>query len=207
MPILELENNKNILFVHIPKTGGTSVESWLSRHGNLIFYTHSPRRPFNCSPQHMTWRDIQFLFCNKEWSYTFSVVRNPYTRIESEFSYRHKEQLKNGRQTINFNTWVEKSLDEVEKNPYFLDNHFRPQSDYLSPDVNIFRLEDGLINILEKVAEETGLTAPAEIPHLNKGLGTPSFDWSSDLLLRFNDFYKNDFELLEYEERRIKIRK
>lgn len=206
MPILEYKN-KNILFIHIPKAGGTSIEDWLAQQGNLMFYTHNPRRPFNCSPQHMTWRDIQFLFCNKKWDYSFSIVRNPYERMESEFAYRHRDKLELGRQTLNFSNWVEKSLDAVENNPYYMDNHFRPQHEYLAEDVSIFHLEDGLENILQTVSKETGLECPESIPHKNQRKGRPNFDWSSQLLTRFNEFYKDDFELLGYEKRTIKTRR
>jgi len=205
MPII-FDDVKKILFIHIPKTGGTSIEEWLSQKADLTFLAHNPRAPFNHSPQHMTWKDIQFLFCALDWDYCFSIVRCPYRRAESEFAYRHRSTLAEGRQTHNFNTWLEEALESAENDQYYLDNHIRPQSDFLAEEMDIFRYEDGLSNIIQEISSKTGFKPPKVIPHSNKMIGNPKFDWSSELLKKFNDFYKSDFDLLKYKMRNIIVR-
>ncbi len=44
-----------------------------------------------------------------------------------------------------------------------------------------------------------------DIPHANKRVGKPSFDWSAELLKKFNMFYADDFEILGYPLRQIQV--
>lgn len=200
MPVLDTPDGE-ILFVHIPKTGGSSVEAWLGENGRVSFLAHNPRRPFGCSPQHFTWRDIQFLTANKQWRYAFSIIRCPYARMESEFAFRFPKGNVDGLQAQNFGTWMENAMSSYDKNPYALDNHLRPQVDFLAPKVKVFRFEDGLDKIMAEVSADTGIALPTQNFHVNKRLSKPSFDWSTPLLMQFNAFYKHDFEALGYDMR------
>jgi hypothetical protein len=72
---------KNILYLHIAKTGGTSVTEALLRHGGYVYPDWIKKHMFmnqalkRCE-YHMFKPDI-----------TFSVVRNPYSRMQSSFKH------------------------------------------------------------------------------------------------------------------------
>ena len=69
-------NKNNCIFVHIPKTGGTSIARTLSRTQN-----------------HITAQRYIHNLGMKKWnnSFTFTIVRNPWDREISSFFYRYKK--------------------------------------------------------------------------------------------------------------------
>lgn len=92
-------NQMNILFIHIPKTGGTSVEKYLSAKYKIplnskALYTCYPNNIYkniNSSLQHISYNTI--LKYKKKFSIDeknikiFTIVRNPYTRIISDLFF------------------------------------------------------------------------------------------------------------------------
>lgn len=76
------------IFLHIPKTGGTSVSQWLTNNtpGCITYpYTHPKLSELNYKHPHC---------------YTFTLVRNPWSRIVSFYKYFSNRYL-NGCFTIN----------------------------------------------------------------------------------------------------------
>jgi len=186
------KNQKTVLFVHIPKTGGTSIELTLRHHCRLFFY--SPEKPIlNSSPQHFPIKDINDIFGSSFYDYSFSIIRNPYKRIESEYFYQ-KSMTKN---LPGFNEWLEKSIAIYLENPFYMDNHFRPQSYFLDDSVAIFRFEDGLEKPFLKVCSELGLTKPIELPRILYTDKTP-IQWHTESIDAVNNIYSSDFEKFGY---------
>lgn len=90
-------SDRNLLFIHIPKTGGTSVEKALGLFGDWQLEDQSHLFGLIQSPQllahgwgsaflqHLTWFEIQ-----QEWNFDralcFSVVRNPWARFASVYT-------------------------------------------------------------------------------------------------------------------------
>ncbi len=93
-------NEKNIVFIHIPKTGGTTIEH--------IFFNR------NGSSEH---KDITFYQDYFDY-YVFSFVRNPYTRIISIYNYyinggnKTKSDINKLRKDLDINDF----LDEYNEN-------------------------------------------------------------------------------------------
>src|SRR5436305_8741969 len=98
MPIFK---KAKALFIHIPKTGGTSVEKELylrekpeNRYNHKTFYSTEPHKyngRLNYSLQHFTLRDLKIALGKnvlKAFKTVFSIVRNPFDRLVSEFHYR-----------------------------------------------------------------------------------------------------------------------
>lgn len=139
---------KKLLFIHVPKTGGSSVEEAMNcyrirENGYKIID--------NKAIQHSKWnyyKNIEPKVCidsNKSWN-IFSVVRDPFQKIISEFYFLKKKNLTNIRyekmyfKNINHMT-IDNFIDYAEhivKNKlYHLDlynDHFMPQSDYIYDD-------------------------------------------------------------------------
>ena len=85
--------NKNILFIHIPKTGGTVIEDEIKKQYNETLYSGYSNNileyPYNkISLQHQLYTTIykykNILNINFNNIKIFSVVRNPYDRIISD---------------------------------------------------------------------------------------------------------------------------
>lgn len=199
----------NILHIHIPKTGGTSVNYYLSDKYNIPLNENSlytddiiTKKGFfnNSSLQHLT---FQTLYDNKEtfkidWNdpslQIITVVRNPYERIISDMKWwaminanYSKEQIYNNiRSYVKLNT---------------IDNHNVPQYKYITynneknNNINIFHTEE-----LNKNMNNYGFT------DFNKRLQTTNnFECDILSLLNFdsidfiNNYYEKDFKMFNYQ--------
>jgi hypothetical protein len=201
MPFIEY-GGKKILFIHIPKTGGTTVETWLSSISPLNFHCNGVPLVSRCTPQHYRLRDFRQLFNRKYFDYCFSIVRNPYDRLESEYrmqiALRRAEFFRTGPP---FSLWLERSLSTQKKEPFHLDNHLRPQWEFLGSGIDIFKFEDGLQRIVQHIATQLGLSPPAELPHELSTEGcaeTIVWDRADRLLVR--EHFRHDFTQFGYPE-------
>jgi Sulfotransferase family len=145
MPYFKNKNKDiNILLIHIPKTGGTSIEKYFSKkysislnghclYGRLPQEAKAKCNGFNvpCTLQHMTYKlmiqikdAIGLDFNNIK---IITAVRNPYTRIMSDiFWLRLLKPSATKEQTY---TAIKKYIEG--DNPYRHDNHARPQYEFL----------------------------------------------------------------------------
>lgn len=104
-------------FVHINKTGGSSIERALGL-------------PF----QHKTALTLRDEMGPRRWArrFSFAVVRNPWDRAVSHYYYRvQTNQTGLGEHPIGFRAWAERVY--AERDPHYLDNPqmFMPQRQWL----------------------------------------------------------------------------
>lgn len=200
MPFVEL-NSKRLLFIHIPKTGGTSIERWLAQFAALKFRTMGLPEASKCTPQHFRMRDIRALFGENYFDYSFAFVRNPYDRMESE--YRMQATLQKAgfwKEYQSFSMWLEANLSRAKNNPFHADNHFRAQWEFLGSDVDIFKFEDGLMRGLEKAATLLGISLPEQFPHeLSTSRSEVVIQWDLADRILVQEYFRKDFELFGYE--------
>jgi Sulfotransferase family len=191
---------RNILFIHVPRTGGTTVEEWLRSLGDLRLFSYSLPPHSKITPQHLRMNDIEELLGENYFDYAFAFVRNPFERIASEFRLRCK-LMREGvwKGTPRFSTWLENQLDAYRKNPFHLDNHLRPQWEFVSSRVRVFRYEDGLHEGLAHVAQEIGVKAPDALGHAlsSQDAGVTAAFESADAE-RVLEVYARDFERFVY---------
>ncbi|MCQ0971239.1 sulfotransferase family protein [Paracoccus sp. TK19116] len=204
MPFVELEDKRRLLFIHVPKTGGTSVEGWMRTLAPLRFHEVQIPKAMKCTPQHLRMSDFNILFGRGYFDHAFMIVRNPYDRIASEYRMRaaiHAASFV--RMWPSFSHWLEAQLDQMAGNRWILDNHLRPQWEFHGGRVEVFRLEDGLDTALATVAGRLGLPAPESVPHdLKTGGGDVTVEWDLSDRLRVEEVYARDFAEFGYEKRR-----
>lgn len=187
--------DKKILFVHIPKTGGSSVATALignpSGHPYLFEF-------FNANPKYT--REF-FKFC---------VVRNPFDRLVSTYAYilkkedspmRHKKILKQ----LNINSFEDliKSLDN-KKDHRILTNyivHFRSQSELIQHSQikmdRIFKFEE--FNNIETELN-TLLNENIKIKKLNASPRKEYKEYFNDYAINVTSrIYKTDLEMFDYK--------
>ena len=199
MPILE-NNGKRVLYLHIPKTGGTTINNWLGSVVRRSFYSGSTPQGFKVTPQHLPLGDFRVLFDDDYFDWKFAIVRNPYDRLESEFFYLTHNAFKRSGRRPDFSTWVVNNLDGFRRNPFIHDNHLRPQLDFLDSDVTVFRFENGLEYAARTIAEQLGIDSPEKFPVTNSR-PREAVNWTLQALENFNDLYRRDLEKLGYAVR------
>jgi hypothetical protein len=199
-------NNVNLLFIHIPKTGGSSLEFYLSNKYNIILNNSSLYNFLNnniigidSSLQHITYRTIMqnkiFFNINMENINIMTIVRNPYQRLVSDLFYY---------KLINLNSSKEEVYLIIRKylklNNY--DNHNLPQYLFITdenkkliPNITILHTET-----LTQDMNNLGFTDFNNYDNKNTICKDYYSFLNNDSIELINDFYNNDFILFNYEK-------
>jgi hypothetical protein len=82
-----------VLYVHVPKTGGTSIEFFFDKNGFAVTFVDrggagSIVPMMKCSPQHLHAEQLHAIFHVNRFTYSFMTVRNPIDRLVSEYRMR-----------------------------------------------------------------------------------------------------------------------
>jgi hypothetical protein len=192
MPLYRI-NEKLILFVHIPKTGGSSLENELGNAGKVCFL----EKPefFPAPAQHLHFEILNTLFPSDFYDRGFAVCRNPYTRLISE--YRH--QVVRGRLgQLSFDRWVRQVLHKYQRNSFLHHNHIRPQVEFVSDAIEVFRFEEGLEKAFQRICEYCGVSVERVIPQI-KRYEKSVIQIKSSTLMKIKSFYKEDFGQFGYD--------
>jgi hypothetical protein len=159
MPIFRTERNL-IYFCHVPKCGGAAITRYLrERFGSVAFFNaryFDYKDPWNrTSPQHISSDDLSALFPASFFDFVFAVVRNPVDRMISEYHY-----LRDGHRKLpleqSFSNWLTTLPGVYRANRFALDNHLRPMCEMVPSDATIFKLEDGLSQVVSYLDEICG---------------------------------------------------
>ncbi len=212
MPVVVFQKNnisRASLFVLIPKTGGSALVSFFQMIGGKLFL-HNENKfildSMKCPTQHFHY-DLLNKFLNiEEFSFSFAVVRNPISRAKSDYlwSYRNSPDLS---RIPNFEEWFTHKLEKYADNSYILDNHIRPQSEFVGEGIKKFyRYEDGLESIAEDVLSNMSIRINMKeeqnfVPLVNtaaqnskRNIKSDDVEVSSDAMGLLMEFYKEDFE-------------
>lgn len=185
MPIFNHRIKGKVLFIHIPKAAGSSIEKWLRDRSytldklctwNGAHNQHAPKEVYE------TWGDFD---------YKFTIVRHPLERFVSALGHRtiHAGDADRIARDI---------LKKYEKGilPQQWGNHLQPQVDFLSDDVEIFRFEDDFFREIGNT-----LDIPGPYPHENKTRTTVSHEHlSEDVKQTILRIYAEDYKVLGYEQ-------
>ena len=200
MPIF-FKEDRAILFVHIPKTGGTSIERKFMESGFQL--AHIDRGvDFNrhriCSPQHMDAGQYPLILDLESFSFRFAVVREPLSRLKSELAMRLAQGFRND--VDENDEWVLDGLRRYENDSYVFDNHLKPQSDFIVDGVCVYRFEDGIESILAAITRElpwVSLT-PGVLHAMSRqkksGFASEDVRLSGPVIDEIKGFYRRDYE-------------
>lgn len=210
-----------ILFVHIPKTGGTSIERFFDfchaenfwfdrwdRNRDAFVKLHRPK----CSssklvyePQHYPVEVLKNLIDDYDDYFKFTFVRNPYTKLLSEYFWRENKHFAthDDFDPEHFDFWCKVMLADLNN------SHKEPQVNFIDHTVGFIgrfeRLEadfNVLLELLEKkstgfsgyrnktlpVIHSTGLDKSSIIPYILRKTKK-----------RIIKTYKQDFKRFNYD--------
>lgn len=201
---LYLHDNQSLLFLHIPKTGGTTIENWLNSTKNYqeLFLAQNRLPDTKVTPQHFGYQSLHQLMgdINEQNMLKFAIVRNPYHRLVSEFFYRIKlRELDLGKAPEQyFSAWLCDMLKQAKDCPELLDNHLQTQTYFCAEDVHVYKFEDGINNIVIELANKLNLAEPTDITAKKVGVKKDVL-WSKKAISAVNAFYAKDFSSFSYE--------
>ena len=189
----------NLLLIHIPKTGGTSLETYFSNKFNIPLNEESlygfldpvvslkKGIHLNHSLQHLTMDEI------KKYNYYFNItnacvitiVRNPYERLMSELFYQNKVKVEDTPKTV-----YRRIRWSISKNK---DNHTLPQHKYIHGRVMILHTET-----LEEEMHQLGFTDFSKKENVNPHKVNYYDYLNANSIRLINKYYKLDFEWFGY---------
>jgi hypothetical protein len=163
---MPISDKYKLIFVHIPKTAGTSIEKMIEIRNNKLdlWSTSIPIL------QHLVPKDLKKYIDDNKWNtyYKFTVVRNPFDRLVSDYKWMLTQNLFKKKQT--FNEFVKLVENVVINNQYHnheLYDHFKPQYLYFED------IEYDYICKFETLVEDIKVIQKAsnnnnKLPYLNK---------------------------------------
>jgi hypothetical protein len=179
----------NFVFIHINKTGGSSVERALGL-------------PF----RHDTALEIRERIGERRWAkrFSFTIVRNPWDKVASHYHYRvQTDQTGLKGDPIGFNEWVELAYGERDPRYHDKPKMFLPQSDWVCDEQG--RIIVDFIGRFESLPADFGTICErigrrAELPHLKKSRQGSDYrkaysDESAEIVARY---FARDLENFGY---------
>jgi hypothetical protein len=193
----------NTLFIHIPKTGGTAVEHYLSSLYNIplsrstLYYFDKTFS--HVSLQHQMLSSIlqhrSRFAINVSQLMKFTVVRDPYTRLISDlFFYK---LITGTEPTAIITNRIKSYIRRFIKAPTALDNHIRPQHHFLIVDRQI----DPSIKILrhESLASDMNAIGFKNFPMKKESSCNYYNLLTFETVKLINTIYKQDFVHFGYD--------
>jgi hypothetical protein len=195
----------NILYIHVPKTGGTSIEFFFERNGFKVSHLDRDAAPDSlnsvtrCSPQHMCRVQLEAFFNLGKFRYIFMTVRDPFARLASTYRMHHAER----ENAASFEAWTLNTLRSLSYGAsYIHDNHIRPQADFFVQKADIFKLEDGFDDrFVQKLSDRLGLSfSNPHVQHQMKSSDkkSPELEMSETTRAVVRVIYARDFQQFGY---------
>jgi len=178
----------NAVFIHIPKTGGRSIEKaldlqeyrswrWIGRNPSLITFGHAS----------LSYEIGKGRFYPKGW-FIFTFVRNPFDRFVSLYSFMTKQ----GQSKDKFKDFC-RILNRVPAGIFSNQSKWLKDVnvDFIGKFENLANDFDRLCSILE--------VEPKHLPHINSSEHLPWQEYYDDETLEIvHKYYQEDFEKFGY---------
>eukprot|EP01093_Parvamoeba_rugata_P002985 TRINITY_DN1381_c0_g1_i1.p2 TRINITY_DN1381_c0_g1~~TRINITY_DN1381_c0_g1_i1.p2 ORF type:complete len:202 (+),score=26.28 TRINITY_DN1381_c0_g1_i1:132-737(+) len=156
--------SNKLIFVHVPKTGDSSIEKQLNLHPSQVSSTDERvvLSGGNNQFQHLTLSQILKIKGDELDGFNaFGMVREPFSRIVSEYKWRKisNHPIVEG---LNLDEFINKIYTRWIKKEY-LDSHFTRQTDFFTcehqklNDLTIFKFENGFKQVANYISHNTGL--------------------------------------------------
>lgn len=192
---MPIDHKNNILFIHIPKTGGSSIENYLGikQSGDNFLKYGEPTFEHDgilYSPQHFTCSMLKQHLGDKYFDFfKFTFVRNPYSRIISEYKWRKKYN----KTASDLNKFIESSLTPIKR------DHLVPQANFADDSVDFVGKFENLNEDFNKVLSINKLTK-GTLKKINVTDRSISVDHISRKNINLiNSVYREDFHKFNYK--------
>ena len=217
---MPVSHQHKIIFVHVPRTGGSGIEHVLEICGDDNQGTLTPPRPDmlfglvgNKALQHLTAMDIRNHLGREIYDryFKFAFVRNPYDRVVSEY---HVRQRLLPRVKLSFRDFVLKRIAQKNRSGLWklflsgaekvLEDQFEAQADYVFDNdgtrlVDFIGKYENLQVDFEKICVRAGIKA-VTLPVMNRSKheGYRNY-YDGETRKKIGEIYKKDIEAFGYD--------
>ncbi|MDD5273139.1 MAG: sulfotransferase family 2 domain-containing protein [Methylovulum sp.] len=219
-----INHSYKFIFVHVPKTAGTSLTSALEKYthycdleiGGTVFGEQiqpAYRKRFGLA-KHSPAAEIRNMIGTVAWAqaFTFSFVRNPFSRCLSTYHFLRKWEGHNpelSNKIKKFNSFDEYVLSDIWQDTNGPDEIFRPQIYWLRGKINTNAILVDFVGHVERIDEDFSyiLNAigipkhkhPTSLPKLNSSQASSIADIKNDAVIeKIVAKYRADFETFNY---------
>lgn len=205
-----IDKERRFIFIHIPKAGGTSVETFFvpnmkDRKKNV--YGNSPLQVDNQAHLKFYHLQIQYPRLNFDEYFKFSIVRNPWDKVVSSFFHSKRKIRKDLRKFLGFgmsedftfNEFVEKIQNLEKKHP-----HYDEQWSFLIDKKEKFRMDyiarmENMQKDFDIICDKIGIPRQ-QLPHSNKAKRKHYTEYYDDETRSIvAEKYAKDIEYFGYE--------
>jgi len=179
-----------VLFLHIPRTGGTFVEHVLAKLGL--------RDPNSYATASMTSRHgLRHDYADNDYSFSFTFVRFPLTWYESCFRYWSAQRWREFDPEFNWHPWRPLHTCRADSFPEFMENVLREEPGYVTRMYEWYigppgrshvdfvgrteTLCEDLTTVLAKCGHQVDQTWIESLPRVNEAAGIPT-EWPAELI-------------------------
>lgn len=202
------KNGVNLLYVHVPKTGGGTIESVFARSGWTVDLLDEGAGNWSlnhlrqCSPQHMEADLLKRTLRLDRFDGILMTVRDPIRRFQSEYLWHNRPRRNSAVRAPRVEWWADEVFAQYARDPYVHDNHIRPQAEFLLEGAKVYRYESGMTGMISQMQADFGVELDPNPPHKHRSKGYQSSDveLSPRVLARLRDFYAADFRAFGYAE-------
>lgn len=200
MPVF---NSNKVIFIHIPKCAGTSINKFLDFEGNFEKFNKynrfSLRYLYGRNLQHLTYDKIRLIHPFKFSRYfKFSFVRNPWDRMASEYRWRRKWDGSMANASFE---------DMLRKVPYFRkknEPHFKEQYSFVYNSSD--KLQVDYLGRFESLEEDFNsllrhLRLSGSLPKLNKTKNNKDYQslYNQICIDLVGQYFSNDIQKFGYK--------
>lgn len=186
-------NGRKIIFIHINKTGGTSISKAIGLKRKI----------------HRSAVKTKKLVKNEDWNSAiiFSVVRNPYSKVYSQFCFEQK----NGEfdKNLKFQDWLKDNYSNSNSKKRYFRNPFmyKSQTEWLSINGKLvikdyLKFED-LNNQFSSFKIKNSLNEIPQLTHENRNKSKKEIVlqsvYNNESLRIVNNFFREDFINFKYK--------
>ena len=184
-----------LIFIHIPKCAGTSIEHALDMNHDHLFWSKNKIAPFEVCPQHLYASELCSMISKPETYTKFTVVRHPFTRLYSEYMYNREEETIMQQRVLkqSFEEFINDVFSMKDSHrKYLFDRHLELQSDFIDMEnIKIFKFEQlyKVFNFINK----------PNIHLLSGHIKDYSSVYTTELKDKVYQFYEKDFVRFGYK--------
>jgi hypothetical protein len=196
---MPLNSKHKLFFIHIPKTAGSTIETALNMKSLQGLYCEDRLQGIlNVNPQHLKFKDLNSIINFKNLT-TFTVVRNPFDRIVSEYKYiKSIEGYLPEYRNLKFDDFVNSIL--LDQNKYRFDNHFESQYSFIEGGeeyIKIFKYEN-IKELFDWLSDFMQRPLSFNNEKKSNKMHYSFYFQRKDTIDLVHNFYKDDFEKFNY---------